>query len=291
MNTHSEQCVYGHDFDIFCTKCLDCGECTNGSQLHKFCSFVDEPETFIEVCENKEDSLLLTDVQNMENNQIFDLTYRFYKVATSIYTAHEELTNEYPYEDFTSPLYTGIELHQYLTMEVTRKEFFLMWNQWEDTMINNKLLKDGEQIFMRINALVRDNGERECVYHVDCINSDIYTNSSSGYIKGILLTTSAYPQHFCKLVVQAPNLFFCHACSHFMFDTVEYSCLPLPEPSVWPYCNLYQTEEKNRSAIVSLTVEKHIQIIKPFIFVSKKQKSEGRSSGWLSSRRRLNFDE
>lgn len=225
----------------------------------------------------------------MENSELFDLTYHLHREDTSIYIAHKTLAERYPYEDFTSPAYTGIELHKYLTREVEEKEFFMMYNQWDTAILNLGKLKEGKEVFMRVNCFTRHNGENDCVYHADCINTQKVATQSAGYIKGLMLATSNNPHQFVKLIARNPHLFFCHACKNFMFQTVEYSTCPLPSPSVWPICALVQNHSKRKGASLLLTVERWSVLIKPFRAIEPKRRRV--LPGWIEARRRLDFNE
>nr|ARI46487.1 NS3 [Ambidensovirus CaaDV2]ASY04032.1 NS3 [Densovirinae sp.] len=284
-------CSYNHHWAWQCSKCLKCGECTNGSQIHKFCfEFVDEPETYIPIRSDQEASILWEEVQNMENSEMFDLTYHLQKEDTSIYIAHETLTERYPYEDFTTPAYTGIELHRYLTREVNEKEFFMMHNQWDTEILNLKKLKEGKGVFIRMNCYYRNNGEKDCVYHVDCLNEQKLNIQSAGYIKGWLLARATSPTQFVNLIIRTPDLFFCHACKHFIFQTVEYQFSPLPLSSVWPNCHVVQNRTKIKHASIVLTVERLSVLIKP-LRPEPPAKRPRLLPGWIDARRELDFDE
>nr|QOD39495.1 NS3 [uncultured densovirus] len=141
-----------------------------------------------------------------------DENWRTAKCATDIDIVYKPLSEYYPDEDFTSSNYHGIELHKYLSSDVHRKEFQLMYNQWGMMSVYRIPKYRG-----RIAVHVREGK----IFCLDCVKmTDGYNlgKFSQGYVK----YSCTNREEFSKLVANEPDSFFCTKCEMCIIHTPTY---------------------------------------------------------------------
>lgn len=251
-------CVYGVEDCSHC-KCLRCGECTNGSQIHRVCWPRDEEDNEIsellasatECLPTEEQEAAAKSIQSdtpislqVEEQLAFEesfmdlQTYRFEMCETDMDIAHKTLSTVYPNEDFDSPAFQRLHVHKYLTSEMTRFEFFIAHKQWGADIIR---FPTNHEIRMRKGVVSKFNKKTQEheVYHISCIDTEQRGFLEKGFTKALLSIEARNNERFVELMTEVSNLFFCKHCDHYMFDCVEFyttKVWAIPDEDVWPKC-------------------------------------------------------
>lgn len=169
---------------------------------------------------------------------LFDQTYQFETVETSVEVVEEALAEAYPDEDFTSDIFQRLPLHKYLSGEVTKFEFFMANNQWGCSFAR---FPGDKPIRMRKGIVSKFERAKQthAVYHISCVDMDKTKKVSSGFTKAVLTVEAINTKDLFETILVAPNIFFCHGCEKFMFEDVGYymdATFELPREDVWPAC-------------------------------------------------------
>lgn len=164
--------------------------------------------------------------------------HHYENLLTDIDIVGEHLAQMYPDEDFDSEQYQRILLPKYLSARVTKKQFFLMENQWGTEICH---FPENGPIRMRMGVTGRYNRTKEThfVHHVSCINDDHPGFQLASFTYALLTVEARDCHELISMMVASPNLFFCNFCSKFMFNEVEYqpnSVFKIPSSLEWPPC-------------------------------------------------------
>jgi len=132
---------------------------------------------------------------------------------------------------------------------------------------------------MRRGVHVR-NSVKHAVYHLNCVDSDNPVYKSCGFAKGLLTVEAKDRGEFVRMITEAPQLFFCAGCDHFMFDSVEYyndAQFAIPSTEVWPACNvMHSYAELGNHSYAILHVQKLIALV--YANRRKKRKSHNKEN-------------
>ena len=215
---------------------------------------------------------------NKEN--IFNQVFRYEMVKTDVDITFPTLKSAYPDEDFDSTLFQRMDIHKYLSDEVTRKEFFIANNQWGTEFAN---YSKTEPIRMRKGVITRFDKHRNehRVYHKECKEN---FNISSGFTRALLTVETSNVDEFFDCVINEPDLFFCGFCQKYMFDEIAYyndNQFAIPDIDIWPECKHLLLAYGDDNDYVSLMAHQLIGIVSVFSDEPPKKKVC----------RRLNFDE
>ena len=204
--------------------CCVCGRCTSGSQKHRRCWETDDeisellagPEESLPTEEQEEEAIAVqrdTPI-SMQADEEFENTYQFHVSETSIDFARDLLKEEYPDIDFLNLEYNRIKLHDYLTMIVHRKEFCMMYNQWDNGCgVRPGIVKVRMQKPFYLSNVAT-------IHHLSCIDLDEKNYKSRMQFATLRVISTSGPT-FMDFVATHLNFFFCATCEHFIFDTVE----------------------------------------------------------------------
>ena len=194
------------------------------------------------------------------DEELFEQIYKFDTVSTSIDMVNETLHKNYPNEDFDDDRYSKIELHRYISGEVTKFEFFLMENQWFHSELF--AFPMNTQLRMRKGVHVRGDG----VWHLGCVDSDSDAYKKAYFVKGILTVESRNTLELVKLMIDGPEFFFCACCEQFIFEDVQYysdTQFAIPPIESFPKCDYIRMSIGNEDDYAEVKVEKVIAIIYP----------------------------
>nr|QOD39599.1 NS3 [uncultured densovirus] len=271
-----------------CSKCLHCGLCTSGSQYHRSCykeigfDFMAEDNEVSELLARDEElpseqqeaeavalqrdtPFSFEEQRTFEENALFSETYQHEMVKTDVDVVWPALAEAYPYEDFNSVAFQRMDLHKYLSSEVTKLEFFVASNQWgSDFAFYPKEIP----VRMRKGVVVRHNGDGHDVYHMSCIDTDSAGFNAGGFSKGLLTVETADVGHYFNMMADNPNLFFCKYCEKYMFDCVEHydgKAWEIPPTDVWPECNhlVHSSTDYQELNYLTLYAHKLIAVVYP----------------------------
>ncbi|QHG62571.1 NS3 [uncultured densovirus] len=287
-------CVYGKD-PCSCSKCDRCGLCTNGSQLHRSCfkdwgvTLMAEDEEMSELMAGAEESLPTAEeeetaialqrdtplsmqyeeMSTFENNLLFEQTYQFETCKTDVDIVFETLSKNYPDEDFNSSDFQRLDIHKYLTSEMTKLEFFIAHNQWDYEFAH---YPKNIPVRMRKGVVTRFNNseQQHNVYHMSCIDTEHSGFTAGGFTKGLLTVEARNVKEFFDIIIDSPEMFFCKYCEHYMFDCIEHysgKAWEIPSEDIWPSCNYiiqsYMTDRTNEESYYTLHAHKIIAIVYP----------------------------
>lgn len=176
-----------------------------------------------------------------DSDEIDFRTHYHETVKTDIDIVGETLAENYPDEDFDSDAFQRIDIHAYLTCEMTKLEFFIAHNQWGT---NFCFYPKETPIRMRKGVASRYNHSTESrdVYHISCIDTESSGFNIGGFCKAILTTEARNSDEFIELVAGAPQIFFCKYCEQFMFDRIDHENakqFALPSADIWPVCDTH----------------------------------------------------
>lgn len=220
------------------------------------------------------------EMENVDKENMFHQIFRYEMVKTDIDIVCTTLKSAYPNEDFDSPLFQRMDIHNYLSNEVTRKEFFIANNQWQTGFAKypkNKPIRMRKGIITKFNKHTKEHK----VYHKEC--KENFT-ISSGFTKALITVETSNVDEFFDCVINEPDLFFCGFCQRYMFDEIEYyndNQFAIPDIDIWPECKHVLLVYGNDSEYVSLMAHQLIGIVSCFSDEPPKKKIC----------RRLNFDE
>lgn len=246
----SYTCVYCDkvDSDCKCSKCLQCGIVTNGSQFHRTCYkmeikedvceelslYCDEEMPFSPAAEvevrddtplsartecDTEYSLAEDFEDDGDSERIDSYIHRMATCSTSIDVVGEELAKVFPNTDFTDPNFHNITLHKYITSSITYTEFLFMCNQWQDSYL---VYKDRLARMVKL-VYYRKSGDHNTIWCNACIDEESPTYKMCGFTKAkITVDVKENYQDICELIRTVPELFFCAKCEHFIFYEIEH---------------------------------------------------------------------
>lgn len=258
--------------------CFYCNQPTNGSQVHRSCMsdyvamsiednevselFANDSESLptedqeneaVSVQRNTPISLQAEELVTFENNLLFEKTYQFETVDTSVDFAFENLTKNFPDEDFDSDPYYKVRVHKYLTSEVGKLEFFIMQNQWE----NYRICHYPKNIPIRMRKGVHERSGK--LWHIGCIDDCSQAYRSAYFTHGILTVEARNSDEFVTMIAENPEYFFCACCEKYLFDTVEHysgKAFDIPSPRVWPMC----TNMKKSTVMINTNEETYATV-------------------------------
>ena len=229
-NTGKMHCYYSDSEHCSCPKCFYCKDCTNGSQIHRNCLkyFIQMDRDDTEISElvagpeerlpteaeeteaeslrrNTPISMQYEEMENENQENIFHQIYRFETVKTDIDIAFPTLTKNYPNEDFTSSLFQRMDIHKYLSDQVTKKEFFIANNQWGIAFANYNW---DDPVRMRKGVITKfdKNKNEHRVFHKECKEN---CNISSGYTRALLTVETSNVHELFNYIISEPDLFLC----------------------------------------------------------------------------------
>jgi hypothetical protein len=169
------------------------------------------------------------EMEKANKEHMFHQTFRYEMVKTDINIVLPTLKSAYPNEDFDSPLFQRMDIHKYLSDEVTRREFFIANNQWQTKFAR---YPKNEPIRMRKGVITKEHK----VYHKEC--KEDFT-ISSGFTKALITVETSNVDEFFDCVINEPDLFFCDCCQRYIFDEIEYyndNQFAIPDIDIWPEC-------------------------------------------------------
>nr|QOD39608.1 NS3 [uncultured densovirus] len=300
-------CLYGKS-QCNCPKCAQCGSCTSGSQIHRSC-FKDyilsthvEDEEEAELMAGVDESLptaeqeeraeqiqrntpislqldtQLEELETFENGILFEKTYQFEMCKTDVDFVFETLRKNYPDEDFDGPDFQRLDIHKYLTSEMTKLEFFIAHNQWGYDFVH---YPQDIPIKMRKGVITRFNRSRNehNLYHISCVNSADPGFTAGGFTKGMLTVEAKNVKDFIDLMLEHPTMFFCRYCEKYMFDCIEHysgKAWEIPSEDIWPSCNYIlqsgTTDDETENTYYTLFAHKVIGVVLPFVQEPPKKK-------------------
>lgn len=117
------------------------------------------------------------------------------------------------------------------------------------------------------------------VYHTKCKDDEnIYKLTANGYTKALLTVEASNTREFIELIIDAPQLFFCHHCHDYMFDHVEWFPSDLwnfiMDTDTWPKCSyvLHDIHTTDGNSSISLYAHKLIATVSPLQEPPKKKR-------------------
>lgn len=214
-------------------------------------------------------SLQEEEMVNFEEDYLFERTYKFETIKTDVDFAFETLIKNFPDEDFESDDFQRMDIHKYLSSEMSKLEFFIAHNQWGYDFVNypkDVPVRMRKGVISRFNTITKNHD----IYHMSCIDSDHPGFTSGGFTKGILTTQARNVKEFMDLIIGNPELFFCKYCELYMFDCVEHfdgQAWDIPPETIWPTCNYVLQSvmftPSNEETYVDLYGHKVIAVISP----------------------------
>lgn len=215
-----------------------------------------------------------------EENMLFAKTYQYEIIKTDIDIVGDTLRKNYPDEDFDSADFQRMDIHKYLTSEMTKFEFFIAHNQWGYEFVH---YPENTPIRMRKGVITRWNNtyQNHDLYHLHCIDSEHAGFKAGGFSKALLTTEARNSREFIDLIIESPESYFCKYCEHYLFDCIEHyagSAWDIPSEDIWPSCtNLlvsYVMYNTNEETYLEVHAHKVICVVYPQENHSKKRKIE-----------------
>nr|QOD39471.1 NS3 [uncultured densovirus] len=204
-------CVYGNE-DCSCSKCAECGLCTNGSQVHRNCmkNYLEDAEV-AELMAGSEESLptageekvadaLQSDVPMsaeayyIEMGETHDEEYRRIIFDTSVF--RQTLVDCIPE---TGIVAGKISISRYLNGSCSLLMYRLMKSQWENII--------REPSVSMVSSMYFDLNDR-CSYHEWCIPDEAKEDCTEACIKIVDFENSDLSAYIADNL----KLFFCQGC-------------------------------------------------------------------------------
>ena len=258
-------CLYSDEINCDCTKCINCGLCTNGSQLHRSCwkdYLTAGSDEELPTEEQEAEAIALQPNTPLTAEQIDDLqiaeyesdeldtqpessTWMFQAVRTSIDIVYKALREAYPDEDFNNDLYNNYIVSKYVSDEVSKFEFFIMQNQYGKNIFNKNA-----PFRMRKGVHLRDGK----AFHLNCINADADGYDVGRFSKGIVTVEAQSRFKMVNMMKKYPDFFFCAngECEKFLFFDVGYfsdTAWAWPPKDSYPDCpyvdRIYEWDPNN----------------------------------------------
>ena len=214
-------CPYGIE-NCSHSKCFVCGECTNGSQIHRSCFKNEIPELSAkgESLPTKEEEDEMSEVQPstplsatalFEDPEEAELGeyFKFVKVSRNT-TDEDDLVANPP------------DIHQYLSEYVKREDFEDMYELSGHSMVYNC-----GPYRLRTPVIVHDHK----INHLMC-GEDIEEG-----LKGVVTVHSTSREELVDMIKDDEDYFFCNTCGYFLFSELEFmSDRVMTIPDTYPKC-------------------------------------------------------
>ena len=276
------ECVYNIE-DCDHTKCSVCNNCTRGSQIHRNClQFEADKNEVSDLLASDSESLPTEEMEQeaesvrtdtplsakqyfeMVEAELEDYIWDQEMLSTSVDIVYPYLRKNYPDENFNSMLYVDVSLHRYLSENVTKKEFYVMTNQWHKEAIchhdNDRPIRMRKGVHERMGKL----------WHIGCIDDDSEAYRICSFTHGIITVEARNCDEFITLMLECPDYFFCDKCDYYLFDGVNNyneEMFKRPETGRYSKCDKLKNasilNNTNDQTYATVECEKLIAIVYP----------------------------